>query len=422
MVFITPDAAALAPAALGDDALLDAQKSLASSIRTLESAASRVAAEIARRSSRDLGYEGLAQRLGARTPERLVQLLSGSSLADARRLVRVGTATEPWLAPADGLGVQQIDAIRSGLASTLSPEMLEPAVAQLAAEATSLDVDALARRAREVRDELDASSTALHEEVMRGQRFLRLTPLPTGMTRVSGLLDPESAAIVVGAVDAITAPRRGGPRFVSQDEPSLLPDDRTIDQLTVDALVDIVAVATRAPSGKLFGKHNPAVRVLVTRDDLVRREGPAFLEGQSTSVSVATAERHVCTSGVIAVSFSDDGEGLDLGREERFHLPRQRTVLAARDGGCLVGECDRPPSWCEVHHIVPWSEGGGTSIDDGVLLCRFHHMLFHNNGWRVVHDGHGYAAVPPVSVDPSRTARALRSKSPALRRLLAQTG
>ena len=34
------------------------------------------------------------------------------------------------------------------------------------------------------------------------------------MTRVHGLLDPESAAIVVPIFDAITSPRRGGPRFV----------------------------------------------------------------------------------------------------------------------------------------------------------------------------------------------------------------
>lgn len=418
MVFITQDAAALAPATLSDDALLDAQKSLAAGMRTLESAASLVAAEIARRSSRELGYEGLAQRLGARTPERLVQVLSGGSLADARRLVRVGTATEPWLAPTTGLGVQQVDAIRSGLGGALPPDVLSGAAAQLAAEAATLDVDALARRAREVRDDLDASSAALHEQELRAQRFLRLTPLPSGMTRISGLLDPESAAVVVGAVDAITAPRRGGPRFIEEASPTI-DDDRTIDQVMVDALVDLVAVATRAPSGRLFGKRNPAVRVLVTRDDLARGEGPAFLEGQSAPVSVATAERHICMSGTVEVMFGADGRGLDLARTERFHLPRQRTVLAARDGGCTADGCDRPPAWCEVHHIVPWSEGGGTSVTDGILLCRFHHMLFHNNGWRVIHDAGYYSAVPPASVDATRTPRALASKSAALRRLLA---
>ena len=340
-----------------DEELLEAQRSLAARIRALESESALVAAEIARRSSRELGYDGLAQRLGARTPERLVQALSGGSLSDARRLVRVGTATEPWLEPTAGLGVQQVDAIRSGLGGALPTDVLAGAAAQLAAEAATLDVDALARRAREVRDQLDASSVAQHEEELRTQRFLRLTPLPTGMTRVSGLFDPESAAIVVGAVDAITSPRRGGPRFVDAGSPTI-DDDRTIDQVMVDALVDIVSVATRAPSGRLFGTQNPAVRVLVARDDLVRGEGPAFLEGQSASVSVATAERHICSSGTVEVTFGAEGRGLDVGRAERFHLPRQRTVLAARDGGCTVGECDRPPRGARCTTSCPGRRAG----------------------------------------------------------------
>ena len=36
------------------------------------------------------------------------------------------------------------------------------------------------------------------------------------MTRVSGLLDPESAAHIVAAADAALAPRRG-PRFVDPE-------------------------------------------------------------------------------------------------------------------------------------------------------------------------------------------------------------
>jgi len=58
-------------------------------------------------------------------------------------------------------------------------------------------------------------------------------------------------------------------------------------------------------------------------------------------------------------------------------------------------------------------------VTDGILLCRFHHMLFHNNGWRVIHDAAYYSAVPPASVDATRAPRPLRSKSGALRRLLA---
>ncbi|CAN5286862.1 hypothetical protein BH11ACT5_BH11ACT5_14540 [soil metagenome] len=422
MRFIDPDAAALAPATLSDNDLMEAQRALSLAQRSLESVAALVAAEIARRSHRDLGYEGPAQRVGARTPERLVQVLSGASLPEARRLVRVGAivetsaAAEPWLAPVLGLDVGAIDAVRAGLGAptaALTPEVLTAAAEQLAAEGATLPVDTLARRARELRDELDLESVPLHE-----QEFLRFTPTITGMTSVSGLLRPESAAVVVGAVDTVTSPRRGGPRFVEEPDAEVPVDDRTIDQVMVDALVEIVAVATRAPSGKLFGQRKPSVRVLVTDRDLKSGQGVAFIEGQADAVSLATAERHLCSSGFTPLLFDRDGQGIDEGRDERFHTRRQRNLIAARDGGCIGFDCDRPPSWSEVHHIVPWSEGGTTTVEDGVLLCRFHHMLVHNKGWRITRTGAKYLFVPPRSVDPSQTPIPAARRSAALRRLL----
>ena len=39
---------------------------------------------------------------------------------------------------------------------------------------------------------------------------------------------------------------------------------------------------------------------------------------------------------------------------------------------------DAPPSRCHVHHVVPWSEGGGTSVKDGRLYCSAHHAMVHD--------------------------------------------
>src|SRR5690606_4902668 len=98
---------------------------------------------------------------------------------------------------------------------------------------------------------------------------------------------------------------------------------------------------------------------------------------------------------------------------------RQRVALAARDGGCRFPDCDRPPSWTEAHHIVPWSHGGRTDVADGVLLCRHHHMMLHNNGWRIVREHADYTLIPPPDIDPLQRAIPMPSRSRTLRRALA---
>ncbi|WP_300599342.1 HNH endonuclease signature motif containing protein, partial [uncultured Nocardioides sp.] len=36
------------------------------------------------------------------------------------------------------------------------------------------------------------------------------------------------------------------------------------------------------------------------------------------------------------------------------------------------------PSRCHVHHVIPWSEGGSTSVKDGRLYCSAHHAMVHD--------------------------------------------
>jgi len=278
------------------------------------------------------------------------------------------------------------------------------AAERLVAAAPQLTIEQLAARASHERDELDLVGIAAREEQRRAQRFLRVSRQLDGMTRITGLLDPESAAIVVPVLDAATSPRRGGPRFVDPDAveraDDIVRDLRTTEQLALDTLVELVRMGSRVDDGRVLGDRRPAVRILVTRRDLDaeadtdgRRAGAAFLEGHADAVSIGTAERHVCDTGAVPILFDDDGQVLNVGREQRLFTEKQRTALAARDGGCLM--CDRPPSWTEAHHIRPWQEGGGTDIANGVLLCRFCHLLLHNRGWRITQRRGGYALERP---------------------------
>ncbi len=411
------------------------QTVLAERRRLIDSESALVAAELEHRSRRELGNAGLAQQRGLRTPEALVQQLTGLSAPDARTLVRVGALVaehsastpstppaRPWLAPvsvavaAGSISLDAAEAIRIGLGEpgpAVSASALAEGAAQLVRDAATVTVERLAALARRVRDDLDEVGIAEREELRRDRRYLNLTPLPDGMTRISGLLDPESAAIMVGAVDAITSPRRGGPRFrdltSSAGSAELADDARTIPQLMVDALVDLVRVATLADDGALLGARRVAVRVHVSEKDLARRAGSAHLEGQADAISIATAERNMCESGAIEIQFGRDGD-LNVGREQRLYSSRQRLALAARDGGCRWPRCERPPGWCEAHHINEWArDGGRTDIADGMLLCRHHHLLLHNNGWRIARDVAAYWLVPP---EPDANRAPMPSKSP----------
>ncbi len=404
---------------LDDAALLSLQSSIAASRRELDALSARVSAEVGRRSDPALGYAGLAQRAGSRTPEALVQKVSGVTRSEARAFIRVGSAlASPWLGPvasaldAGELSLAAADGIVAGLGApggTVSSDDLLDAAARLVAVSGQTTPERVAAAARSIRDDLDLEGVEGRENVLREKRFLRLIPQPDGMTKIIGLLDPESAALVVAAVDAVTSPRRGGPRFVDEQQQAraaaILGDERSTDQIAVDALVDMVRVAVAADTGSLFGTGAPTVRLHVNLADVQSGTGSAQLEGQTARVGLSATRRLACSGGYIPVLFDGSGRPLDVGRSERLFTWRQRIALAARDGGCIFPDCDRPPSWSEAHHIDFWArDRGKTDIARGVLLCRHHHMLLHNNGWEISLDDAGYWFTPPPSVGSAKIA------------------
>ncbi|MPZ67040.1 MAG: HNH endonuclease, partial [Pseudonocardiaceae bacterium] len=82
-----------------------------------------------------------------------------------------------------------------------------------------------------------------------------------------------------------------------------------------------------------------------------------------------------------------------------------RRAVAARDRGCAHPGCGRPPSWCDVHHIHPWEDGGETKLSNCVMLCKLHHRLTHHSGWTVRIHGGLPEFIPPAWIDPDRQPR-----------------
>jgi hypothetical protein len=386
------------------------------------------AGEVARRSRPELGLSGFAQRAGHRTVEELVRSETGATGRDAAVAVRVGSlATAGGVlgeALADGrVSVSAAEAIRAGLGSpsdAVPRELLDQAAERLCRDAAAVDPDRLEWRARELRDELDEAGVADRERARREARSLRLVRQADGMTRIVWLLDPESAAIVTTVYDRATSPRRGGPRFVDPGAKDgarrVAEDPRTTEQLASDVFTELLRQAGAVDRGLLLGGEEPAVRVLVPLAALESGEGHGVLEA-GESVAIETARRVACAGGLLPIVLDRTGCVLDLGREQRFYSRRQRRALAARDGGCLWPECDRPPSWTEAHHIRRWSDGGRTDLADGALLCRHHHLRLHDEGWEVTRRAGRYWLEPPPG--SGRSGAMLETKSRAVRELLA---
>ena len=72
----------------------------------------------------------------------------------------------------------------------------------------------------------------------------------------------------------------------------------------------------------------------------------------------------------------------------RFATDDQYQALMMRDGGCRFPGCTIPAAWCEVDHLVPFTEGGASDLDNEVLWCSFHHHVKHRPGVVVIGDAH----------------------------------
>lgn len=440
---------------LSDEEFRDATRMSSSLLRAAQAQVVMIAGEVAYRSRPELGSAGLAQREGFRTPEEMVRVTNGSTARDAATAVRVGrivhessvgaavdgstgeviTPARAWLAEV-GRAVAA-GAVSIGSAESIDRGLGEPSVhvgegaltavaRQLCVEAETLDADRLYRRARELRDELDDAGIAEREAERRTQRSLALYRQRDGMGRLVWTMDPETLATVGELFDRATSPRRGGPRFINAEdhalEEQITVDPRTTVQLASDVFAHLLAVGADADSSQLLGTGAPVVRLLVTKRALGDRSGHARVEGQADPVSIETAERLACVGSTTEVSFDDKGQPLNVGREQRLFTRTQRIALAARDGGCRWTGCERPPSWTEAHHIEFWArDRGKTDVASGILLCRHHHLLLHNNHWEIERQGCVYWLVPPPDIDPQQRRRLLPNKSAALRDLVAES-
>ena len=110
----------------------------------------------------------------------------------------------------------------------------------------------------------------------------------------------------------------------------------------------------------------------------VREAAGTLATGERLSAS--EIRRLACTSGILPRVLDGTSQPLDQGRTKRLFTPTQRLALADRDLGCTWPGCDRPPSWCEAHHLNQWeTDHGNTNLNNGALDCSRHHHHIHTH-------------------------------------------
>uniref|UniRef100_UPI000A567346 HNH endonuclease signature motif containing protein n=1 Tax=Nocardioides massiliensis TaxID=1325935 RepID=UPI000A567346 len=123
-------------------------------------------------------------------------------------------------------------------------------------------------------------------------------------------------------------------------------------------------------------QHGGMATTIIVRidlDDLRDGLGAGLLPDDGT-IPVSEVRRYACTAGIVPAVLDGEGEVLDLGRTQRLFSAAQRKALALKYPTCAAQGCTIPARWCEAHHAGdPWCEGGRTDLDDGVLLCSWHH-------------------------------------------------
>lgn len=97
-------------------------------------------------------------------------------------------------------------------------------------------------------------------------------------------------------------------------------------------------------------------------------------------VSAETSRRIACDCSLIKVTDNEEGEPLSIGRKTRTIPPAIRRALRFRDKGCRFPGCTNT-HFVDGHHLQHWADGGETSVDNLVQLCRQHHRLVHEGGF-----------------------------------------
>jgi hypothetical protein len=368
--------------------------------------------------TRAVHLSGEARRQGATSTD---SLLAGSFGGDRRAAARsvqqaevLASASQTQEALAKGrISVRQAELISrslDGLSPTVTEGEREACETQLLCDAPTMDLKQLGRRADRIADvfapdqvdKIENDTVQHREKAAWAATEFWMIDRGDGTAKGGFILPEAQADMLRTALEAVSAPqvmnRQSPEDAILETRPGYSQRmgwalAMLIEQIPADKLPDTAGVGA-------------IITVNLDHDTLVDQLKTATLS-TGTKISAGQARRMACELRLLPAVFGGESLPLDHGRAKRLFTGHQRRAQAHRDRGCIFPGCDRPPHWCVAHHARRrWAEGGTTDLDDGVLLCPFHHRVLHDDGWDVEFAADGIPElVPPSSVDPRRAPR-----------------
>ncbi|MGH3561239.1 MAG: DUF222 domain-containing protein, partial [Mycobacterium sp.] len=269
------------------------------------------------------------------------------------------------------------------LPAAVSPTEVADAERTLVAHATKLDAGIVTRLGQRIADYLNPDGLFSDQDRAR-RRGLHLGPQgPDGMSRLTGLLDPEARAYLA-AITAAARPGRHQPDAATGDP--LARDERTPSQRCHDAVK--LGLKTAIGSGGLGTHRGHPVTVVVTTtlaelnqaahaapDPTAPMPAPATTGGGSRLPMRDLIRMAANSIHYLAVFDDHIKRPLYLGRQKRVATADQRLICYACDRGCTRPNCLEPGYHCEVHHAPDWSKGGRTDADKLYFACGGDHGM-----------------------------------------------
>ena len=304
----------------------------------------------------------------------------GIGLNAAREKVRVAHALKrlPLISAAFASGELSFSKVRA--VTRIADPDNERYLLDLARHATAAEVEKLVRAYR---------GLERHEECQRAQRQQASRELTyyhddDGSLVIHARLPAEEGAVVLQALNAAMDTQREEAHDAESDDVTAVTseDENRFAQNRADALVTMAETTLRHGPEPLSAAERYQVVLHVTAETLAGdTDGCCQLEN-GQRLALDTARRIGCDSSLVRITEDSAGNPLDIGRKTRAVPPALRRALQTRDQGCRFPGCDHH-RFVDAHHIEHWADGGHTSIDNLVLLCRRHHRLVHEGGFGV---------------------------------------